>query len=63
MLYNIKQVKRLKIRNQRVDGSSPFVSRKSCKKAGFFCFKGEFLKSDNPNRPPKRSKKNKLTKF
>ena len=26
MLYNIKQVKRLKIRNQRVDGSSPFVS-------------------------------------
>lgn len=26
MLYNIKQVKRLKIRNQRVAGSSPVVS-------------------------------------
>lgn len=26
MLYSIKQVKRLKIRNQRVAGSSPVVS-------------------------------------
>ena len=39
MLYSIKQVKRLKIRNQRVAGSSPVVSINFRARRKFFILK------------------------